>query len=124
MANIQQEKRLTATVAAIREGIKQGHVNSLSFVSGPVNLADTLTKATAGTQMYNLMTENLIPVVPFEELKRLWGSSSNKKQYIFEQLADIEYKRTPKIQHRTRFVEHRKKRRKLGRNLVKTKTKN
>ena len=101
--NIQQEKRLTATVASIREGLKYGDVNSLSFVSGPVNLADTLTKATAGKNMYHLMSENVIPVVPSDELTRIWQSSSCKKKYIFEQLADLEYKVKPKVQHRTRF---------------------
>jgi hypothetical protein len=76
----------------------------VSFVSGPINLADALTKCTTGNNIYNLMTEDTVPVIPFLELKRLWQNSSTKKQYIFETIAQYEYKKRPKIEHRTRFV--------------------
>ena len=55
LTNIQQEKRLIATVASVREAIQYGDINSVSFVSGPTNIADALTKCTTGTNIYNLM---------------------------------------------------------------------
>ena len=107
LTSIQQEKRLTATIATLREALSIGDVNTVGYIYGPINLADDLTKATSGENIFNLMTKNIVPVLPFSELKNVWRKSANKKQYIFEQLAQTEYKIEPTIAHRTRFTKRR-----------------
>ena len=54
--------------------------------------------------MCDLMIENTVPVIPYEELKRVWHKSPTKKQYTLESLAKIEYKRRPEFKHRAHFV--------------------
>ena len=78
LTNIQQEKRLIATVASVREAIQYGDINSVSFVSGPIYIADALTKCTTGTNIYNLMVYNIVPVIPFEVLTEMWKNHQQK----------------------------------------------
>jgi len=90
ITRITQEKRLTATLMSLREMLKKNEIESVGFIPGTTNLADCLTKATSGSDIQLLLTENKCSMFSKEEKKEKMYKVAADKQYL---LVDHEYKK-------------------------------
>ena len=84
ITSVTAEKRLMTYIGCIREILKRGEVDEISYVETALNVADALTKSTSANVLHEVLTENMLRVSDYLDLRKKKNRASAKKQYLIK----------------------------------------